>query len=501
MEAHNKLKNCDIIYKLKNYDITFLFIFVSLLFGQLIYIRNFIGPDEAYYLFKAESILSGSLNQRDSWVVGGYPAFYGILSLVLFIFGDSIIYPRIILFIINGLNAVLIFKIGSFLFDEKVGKVACILFLIGVLIPTFQMYMVLTEPFMLFFGLIGIYYFLKSDDTFHLVLSGFLFSISSLCKTIGLFYIASIGLFFILNLHDPQNRNKSYIISSIKKMSLITFGFIIPAFIGYLYFHHIDSVSTYFIFQAMKFIYVLEEEPVDITGLLKIFISYAAIWVLSLVAIFILGYKYIRSNYNEKILFIAILFIISLYPLTSRQYGHYFIPVLPHACILASILIINTFPKFRLKSVKETFLKRDYIQIFTITCIIGMVTSSFVYDLYLANTTVHNGRIIYKEQIDTSNYIISHTLDNDSIFVFTYQPSIYYLSGRKPVANIIIFDKFRHSEKLENEIINKLKNGNIYVITQGQYSKPSYFSNVSMFINNTYKLETSIGIYNIYTKN
>ncbi len=496
----------DVYNKFKNYDMIFLLTFTSLLFGQLIYIRNFIGPDEAYYLFKADSILSGSLNQRDLWVVGGYPAFYSILSLVLFIFENSIIYPRIILFIINGLNAVLIFKIGSCFFDKKVGKVACILYLIGALIPTFQMYMVLTEPFMLFFGLIGVYYFLKSDDNLHLVLSGFLFSISSLCKTIGLFYIASVGLFFILNLHDPQNRNKNYMINSIKKMSLIIIGFVIPAFIGYLYFYHIDSVSTYFIFHAMKFISAREEEPFNIPNIFNIFISFSTIWILSLMTISILVYRYIQGNYSKKILFMAILFVIFLYPLSSRQYGHYFIPVLPQACILASILIISLFSKLKFSSVKEAILKRDYIQFFVITCLIGIVTSSFVYsfvyDLRLVNYTIHTGRISYNEQIDTSNYIISHTLDNDSIFVFTYEPSIYYLSGRKPVANIIIFDKFRYSEKLENEIINKLENGNIYVITtQNQNSGLRYFGNVSMLISNTYKLEESIGKYNIYSKN
>lgn len=491
--------------KLKNYDIIFLLIFVSLLLGQLMYIKHFIGSDEAYFLFKAESILSGSLTQKDSWGVGPYPVFYSIVSLILFIFGKSVIYPRIILYILNGINAIILFKIGSCFFNEKVGKLASILFLIGVLIPTFEMYMVFTEQFMLFFGLIGIYYFLKSDSILYLILSGFLFSFSSLCKTIGLLYIAGIGLFFILNLRDPQNRNKKYIMSSIKNISLIIFGFLIPAFIGYLFFYHIDSVSTYFIFHAMKFISAREAQPVDISSLFNMFMSYSTIWILSLVTIFILGYKYIHGNYNKKILFIAILFVIFLYPLSSRQFGHYFVPVLPHACILASILIINLFSEPKLKSIKEVFLKRDYVQIFAITCVIGTITSffvySFVYDWCLTNSTVYSGRILYKDQIDTSNYIKSHTFNNDNILVFTYEPSIYYLSDREPLANILIFDKFRYSEKLENEIINKLENGNIYVIALGPNAKPHYFDNVSIFINSTYKLEKSIGEYNIYTKN
>ena len=481
-------------------NITFILTFMLLLSAQLIYLKIGLGLDEAYYLFKANSMLSGSLAQNDSWMIGGYPVFYSILSLILLIFGKSVMIPRLILFIINGLNAIILFKIGSDFWDIKIGKVSSILYLIGVLMPAFQSHWVLTEPFMLFFGLIGIYLFLKCDRWIYLILSGVLFSLSSLCKTIGLLYIVSIGIYFIFNLRDVKNQNRKYIISSIKKMSLEIFGYIIPVFIGYLYFYHIDSVSTYFVFAMSRFLSVYGHQLI-IWQLIKIFMSYSIIWIFSLVTMCIFGYDYIYNRYNQKNLLILICFFMFLYPLSSRQYGHYFIPILPFACILSSVFIINIIQKFKLELIREAFIKRDYYKIFALLCITGMVVSSFAYNLYMGNTTLKNGNSLYNEQLKTSNYIKAHTSETDNILVLGYEPSIYYLSGREPPVNILIFDKYRYNEKVENEIINKLKNDSIYIITPPNGKMDGVGKNIETFVNNNYQLEESIGGFDIYLLN
>lgn len=477
----------------------FILMFTVLSSVQLLYLKLGLGGDEAFYLVNVNNVLSGSLSLNDPQI-GINPVFNGILFLMLLIFGKSVIYPKLILFLINSLNAILLFKIVTDFWDEKIGKVASILFLIGILIPAFESHYVLTEPFMLFFGLIGTYLFLKCENQIYLLLAGVSFSISSLCKTIGLLYVMCIGLYFIFNLRNLENQNKKYIINSIKKMSVIIFGFMLPVFIGYLYFYHINSVSAYFIFPLLRFL--PEREPLfNIFYLIKIFISYSIIWIFSLVTICIFGYEYINGKYSEKTLFILICFFIFLYPLSSRQFGHYFIPILPSACILTSICIVNSISKLKLNLIEEAFLKRDYIRTFTVICMIGMIASSFAFNLYDMNKTIKNGKTLHNEQLETSNYIKAHTSENNNIFIFDYEPSIYYLSDRKPVAaNILIFDKYRYNQTVENEIINKLKTDSIYVITAHD-PKFTCFENLTIFVNENYQLEKSIGRFNIYSLN
>lgn len=485
--------------KFKNYDVIFILILLLLLCGQFIYLKVGLEVDESFYLVNAESILAGSLTQHDSWGIGIYPAFYCILSFILFIFGKSVTIPRIILYMINGLNAIIIFKIGSDLFNEKVGKVASVLFLIAVLIPKFENYFVLIEPFMLFFGLIGIYFFLKSENNVSLVISGFFFSIAALCKTVGLFYVAVAGLFYIFNLRNSENQNKEYIVSSIKKMSLVTFGFMIPITIGYLYFSHIGSISTYFLFPAIKFTSTREQQQFNIESLIRLFLSYSILWIFALMTMFVFGFKYISGKYSKQTLFIIISFLIFLYPLSSRQYGHYVIPVLPHASILASIFIVSNFPKIKLGSVKKSYIIKDYLRIFAFICILGLIVSCLIYDIQYINRTLNNGKNTYQEQLETSSYIKSHTSENDSIFVLGYEPSVYYLSDRKPLTSILIFDVYRYNEKLENEIINKLKTDDVYVIKAPFYDT-NYFVNLSSYVDTNYEPEKSIGEFQICKK-
>ena len=208
----------------------------------------------------------------------------------------------------------------------------------------------------------------------------------------------------------------------------------------------------------------------------------------------------LNKEYNKKNLFILICFFVSLYPLSTRQFGHYFIPILPFACILSSLCIMNNIQKLKFELIREAFIKKDDFKIFEILCIIGMLVFSFVFNLRVGNENLKGGYSLYDEQLKTSNYIKAHTSETDKIFVLGYEPSIYYLSGREPPVNIFIFNQYYYNETVENEIINKLKNDSIYIIIPPGGKTDDAGKNIERFVKNNYQLKESIGGYNIYSR-
>jgi hypothetical protein len=107
---------------------------------------------------------------------------------------------------------------------------------------------------------------------------------------------------------------------------------------------------------------------------------------------------------------------------------------------------------------------------------------------------------LLNDQISTSQYIIEHTAENDKILVFSYEPSIYFFSGRDPATNILIFDFSRLNPNYmsEEQVIDILKRTKPYVIVkQGDLDNP-YYPNMSAYIKQNYHMVASFGTFDIY---
>ena len=502
-----------IITKIKQYKtLAFVSIFVSLaILPFFLYLHGSLSPDGSFYMFIANSILYGSVLQKDYYNAGAYPAFYYLLALVFSIFGKSFYAARAVTFIFNALSAVIIFLIGKKLWNKETGMVASILFLIGISIPAYEGYYVLTEPFMVFFGLLGVLLFFKSERWIYLILSGILFGVSALSKYPGGLFLAAIFVFYLLKLWIPENRTKIYIKKSIKNLFLIACGFLVPILLGAFYFWSVGALDS-FVYRTALFIISRYGRSFDIFSIVYQFLSYSIVWILSSVSISIIAYEFITKKSKDKELFTIIWLFAFLYTFTARQFGHYVVQILPPACLLASVALMKIYPILSFKSVKESLSKREHLKIFVIICIVALVMSSVAADAYGGYRLQKNRLIWFDEQLQTAEYIKSHTSPNEKILSFSYEPSIYFLSDRNPPTEFLFLGKSVVDEEREYHIIDQIKESNIRYITVCNYysfiqnqtliinNKSSMSQHIYEFIIDNYVKETSIGRFDVYRK-
>lgn len=478
-----------------------LFILLAIL-PFFLYLRGSLGVDEASYMFVGNSILHGAVVYKDC-LTCKLPGTQYLLALIFFIFGKSFYAARAVLFIFNALSAVIIFLIGRKLWNKETGMVSSILFLIGILIPAYEGYYVMTEPFMVFFGLLGVLSFFKSEHKIYLVLSGFLIGVSTLFKQSGALFLAAIFMFYLLKLWIPANRTKEYLKDSIKNLSLIICSFSIPILVVVFYFWSLGALDglIYWVFTYVSSDY---GRSFYVSNIFYQFIAYSILWVLSFVSILFIAYEFItkKSKDVELFIFIVIWFLVFLYPFTIRQYGHYVIQILPSACLLASVALIKLYPILSLRAIKESLSKENYLKIFAIVCLLGLVLSSFAFITYSEYGLQKSRSIRFDEQLKTAEYIKAHTSANEKIVSFSYEPSIHFLSDRNPPMKFIYYNMPEFDEKYEYHVIEQIKENNVgYIIDHRIVNgKSRQAQHIHEFILENYEIEKQIGVFDIYRK-
>lgn len=466
-----------------------------------LYLRGSLGVDEASYMFVGNSILHGSIVYKDC-LTCKLPGAQYLLALVFFTFGKSFYAARAVLFIFNALSAIILFLIGRKLWNKETGMVSSILFLIGISIPAYEGYYVMTEPFMVFFGLLGILLFFKSEHWIYLILSGFLIGVSTLFKQSGALFLAAIFIFYLLKLWIPVNRTKDYLKDCTKNLSLIICSFSIPILIVVFYFWSLGALDglIYWVFTYVSKDY---GRSFYLSNIFYQFIAYSILWVLSFVSILFIAYEYITKKSRDVELFTVILFLVFLYPFTIRQYGHYVIQILPPACLLASIALIKLYPILSLRSIKESLSKLNHLKIFAIVCLLGLILSSFAVTAYNEYGLQKSRSNLFDAQLNTAEYIKAHTSANEKILSFNYEPSIYFLSDRNPPVEFM-YVRGSGSNK-DYYIIQQIKENNVRYITvcdDRVVDGKSIYHNSAIyeFILENYEIEKTIGVFDIYKK-
>ena len=478
------------------------FILLSIL-PFLLYLRGSLGVDESYFMFIGNSIIYGSIPYKD-YIDIKPPGIYYLFALVFSAFGKSFYAARSVTFIFNALSAVIIFLIGRKLWNKETGMLSSILFLIGISIPAYQGYYAMTATFMVFFGLLGVLLFFKSEHWIYLIFCGILIGVSTLFKQSGGLFLATIVVFYLFKLWIPENRTKTYLKNSIKNLFLIICGFSIPIIITAFYFWSIGALNG---LVEWSFLFILKgygSHLPSIRGLEYQFLTYSILWVFSFVSILIIGYRFIKKRARESDIFTMIWLILSIYPLTIRQFGHYYVQILPPACLLASISLLKIYPVLSLKSIKNALSNNDYFKIFVIVSVLLLMLSSIGATSYGEYRLQSSRSIRFDEQLNTAEYIKSHTSPNEKILSFSYEPSIYFLSDRNPPTEYLYLGKPLFDEEYEYHVIDQIRENDVRYITvcNGRVvnGTSTQAQHIYEFILENYEIEKSIGRFDIYRR-
>jgi 4-amino-4-deoxy-L-arabinose transferase-like glycosyltransferase len=456
-------------------------------------------PDEGYFMFMGKSVLNGSIPYID-YTDNKPPGIWYLMAFTFLVFGKSIYAAKGILYAVNALSALILYLIGKELRYKKIGIISSLFFLVGMLIPAFEGFRVYTEPFLSFFSLLGLLFFIKGrEQKSYLIACGAAVGMATLFKQTGILLLVAIFVFYLVNFWIPVNRSNKYLVSSAGRALLLLCGFLAVILPVVAYFWSVGALTqlAHYTIWGLKG-YGSSFEGIRVLGYQ--FASFCIVWVLSGASLLTIGYKFIKKSSDWETL-VSIWLLLTLCPLFFRQWGHYYIQILPPACLLASLFLVNIQPK--LLQIKKVLKQHDIKYIFALAGVIVLVVASVGISSrqYILDRSEYNGvSLQYQEQ--TADYIRSHTTGSDTILVYPYQPSIYFLSDRNPCVKILILERPVIDENTELELLQQIMLGNPkYVVVQMKGNETVWgLPHIYEYIVSHFEKEESIGSYEIYKK-
>jgi hypothetical protein len=384
--------------------------------------------------------------------------------------------------------------LGKNQWDERIGQLSSILFLIGVYNPLVEGYFVFTEQYMVFFGLLGIFVFLKFHDWRYLILVGGVLGISTLFKQSGILFYLVLLIYYAMGLLKEENRTKIYAYNIIKSSLLISFGFLIPIFITVIFFYRENVLYDFIYWSFLYYISGKYGTSFDMISFLQPIYALEIIFIPAFISVIIIIYNSVAKKVRYDDLLAICWLLLFAYTLTIRQYGHYFIQILPPACILASISLTRL-PL--LKNTKEFFSKRGIVKIFILIFIIWMIYHTILSDIFYEQLIGSDRNQVLIDQIETSNFIILHTEPNQRIISLPYDPSIYFLSGRYPCVKYLSLGTPLTAGIEQDDLIYQINKSDVPYIIINTKPKGWLTQNLYQFIITNYPNQNKIGIYKI----
>lgn len=307
-------------YLLAGYSIIFLAYYYWLFYGAP-------HPDAGYYLTITNLIYDGHTIFKD-FTVG-----YTVLSFYVMLFFKTILgsyfnykTALIIVFLIQFLNAFIIFLIGSRLKLKSTSKhVAVFTYLTQALFFEGRFY--LLEPYSVLFGLLSFFTILKQTPSiYNYIGAGALAALSFFSKQYGLGFIFIILLYVLLK-NKPDKKQM------LKSALLTLFGFGLVFFIYHLLFYLHTKTFASLINQGTNGY----EIRGGITGVFRAIIDNFKFfpWLLIIPIV----YKHLKENIKEVVIFSFFGIIGFSFQFYVRDYLHYSLLIVPFSIIILMIII------------------------------------------------------------------------------------------------------------------------------------------------------------------
>ena len=154
--------------------------------------------DEAVFAYMASNFLKGKIIYKDM-IDNKMPYFYFTIALMFFLFGNSIIYPRLLTAFLSTFTLVFVYLIAKELYNKRVGIFAATMFVLDPLTIFWSRYTI-TEPYMTFFATFAIFTYVlyrNRKKAAYLFLSGLFTGASFFMKQpgIAMFFIIIVSIF------------------------------------------------------------------------------------------------------------------------------------------------------------------------------------------------------------------------------------------------------------------------------------------------------------------
>lgn len=384
----------------------------------VVYFTNFIlrvsliNQDAGTYLPIVERILDGYVPYKDI-AIGYTPLALYILAFFNLLVGGEAGYSLYISIcaLFQVASSYLIFKISYYISRDILIRYFFSVLAILSLYSWQGIYIVL-EPYVVFFSLLSVHFYLKSDDKslLYYVLSGVCVSLSFLSKQYGVAVGMAIGLVILFE--------KEIFILKVKHILLFVFGCAIPLSIFVFYYSFVSNVQPVDLFAGISGGTYASTHGISYKKVFSSLLFYSKMnaHILFLLPLAVFADVASDRKYVVLNLFIFLLFSLSL---SVRQFGHYFMLLVP-STILIELFILNSF--------YEKYIKERSVIYFLLCCfsLFLVVYGSTNASSYLFEKEVKQSKYGRHEQYAIGKEINSIVPEQSRVALFA-DPSFWYI--------------------------------------------------------------------------
>ena len=484
-----------VFHKIYNYKLLEIVLFFIAFFYYLFFVnKGLVLFDEGYFVHAADRILSGEMPYKDFSLQYG-PTYFYILALFFKLFGPSIMVERFF-----ALGICLLILVITFLILNKLRYNLYSIILISFLCVIAYGYPLINIANIMWANVLTA---LLTTLTYlhwysahgrkklaYLIIMGLLLALSiSLKQNIGIIFLGMFNLLILFSKRRPTLQIIKDVIVLNSTCILFTLGWI-------YYFFLRDNISGLFavIEFSRKFAQSIAFTIPPLTfitqplGIFKLLPYYTPI----VFAVFLLGYLFRRNKDWQKLAFVLMAvtgFAVTIFPQSDLLHVYPFL-----GSVLISILLFSYKTKYKFLIVGFLFIHiliGFYLTLFTKSYRYEAPYSKMNTPLSLPRTT---GILVEKQQatniIALSNFIKTHTKQNEYILVYPYAPMLYFILERKnPTKDPIYHQRTWHF--YDDEIIRSdMKQKNVkFIVVAGDYI---FDTDLSRFIQKQKKVFNSV---------
>ena len=405
------------------------------------------GTDQSIFAYIGSIINKGGMPYLEAWDVKP-PLIYYIYSLGLRVFGHSMIGIRCFDFLYFGITIYAIYHLGTLLFDRKAGVCA------GVILGTLYFFTnnfwscSQAESFLILPMILSVYFCccgIKKNSMLRLLCSGFFLGIVFMTKLNGIVMVIPIGLYIVYKAFYPvENREVRHLAIS---LFIVFIGFLLSTGGIVLWFCIRGALSemytTLFVYDP-AYLSSASELKTDYVhlSLFGFMRRYLFILIPALLALFVI-------NDNKKISGTMLVFswffsaLLGFF-MQRRLYHYHIVPVIVPLALMGAQGYVDLWSS-PFWNQKFIFAKRkSLIALIVVLLFISAVwphvilTYQFtrmlvkkdgmleLYDQYFQAPGVFSLRTT----INAATYIKEHSVQGDYIFVWGFQPLLYFLAER-----------------------------------------------------------------------
>ncbi len=459
-----------------------------ILVNSSIYLNTGFTPDESNYIFTSEKMLEGYAPYKDYSTDVKPPLNYYIFSVLAYS-GQILQLIRMLAISMNAAASLMIYTIVTRMYSKRTALAAASIFLFIFTMPSFFGYALNGDRLMILFSAASLFFFTKEKRAKYIAASGMLAGLALLSKQ-----TAAMLILFYFICFAAERKN---IAAKIKPAVLIVASLLIPLIIVAAHFILIGAFAEILNWTTAEALNIRKDDtwlsdPSKFTSLETIYNLSVMSPVLFLATAFFIAFLLDRKRDMGSDMFFAILLAVTSYPFVAVL-KYMSLMVIPLS-VLSAIMIQRTM------SAKIDSLYAKILIVFPIAVLLALslgLNSYSVYRLHSASSDY------YTHMEDVSSYLKNTMEEEEMLYVFGYNPTIYHLSERDPPPGMYYLYPYKEhvNDTEQARTVEILRSSGVKTVVVDNTQQSRYFNPITYeYLENEYRKSASVGPFDILTR-